>query len=49
MLGSLKKFDEAQDNGDAATLATYYAEDAVLLEDTGPIYGLEAIELGRVL
>jgi ketosteroid isomerase-like protein len=46
MLRSLKKFDEAEDNGDAATLAAYYAEDAVLLENTGPIYGREAIELG---
>jgi hypothetical protein len=34
----------SQDNGDAA-LATYYTGDAVLLEDTGPIYGRETIEL----
>jgi uncharacterized protein (TIGR02246 family) len=39
-----KKTDEAFNNGDAAALATLYTEDAVLVNDTGPIYGRESIE-----
>jgi ketosteroid isomerase-like protein len=39
-----KKVDEAWNNNDAAALAALFTEDAVLLEDTGPIYGREAIE-----
>ena len=39
-----KKFDEAWNNNDAAALAALYTEDAVLVNDTGPIYGREAIE-----
>src|SRR5215471_10121379 len=38
-----KKTDEAFNNGDAAALAPLYTEDAVLVNDTGPIYGREAI------
>ena len=38
-----KKTDEAFNKGDAAALAPLYTEDAVLVNDTGPIYGREAI------
>jgi ketosteroid isomerase-like protein len=39
-----QKIDEAYKNNDAATLAAFYAEDAVLVTDTGLIYGRDAIE-----
>ena len=39
-----KKFDEAYNNSDAVALAALSTEDAVVVTDTGPIYGLEAIE-----
>ncbi|HXM04886.1 MAG TPA: SgcJ/EcaC family oxidoreductase [Chthoniobacterales bacterium] len=38
------KTDEAYNNGDAAALAKLYTEDALLLTNTGRIYGREAIE-----
>jgi ketosteroid isomerase-like protein len=38
-------YNEAMNNGDAATLANkMFTEDAVLVTDTGPIYGRAAIE-----
>jgi ketosteroid isomerase-like protein len=40
----LKKFDEAWNNNDPADLAALFTEDAVLVNDTGPVYGREAIE-----
>jgi ketosteroid isomerase-like protein len=42
--GRLKKYDEAINNNDAAALAALFTEDAVLVTDTGPVYGRQAIE-----
>jgi ketosteroid isomerase-like protein len=39
-----KKADEAFLKGDAASLAALFTEDAVLVNDTGPVYDREAIE-----
>ena len=39
-----QKFDEAFNNNDAAALAACFTKDAVLVTDTGQIYGREAIE-----
>jgi ketosteroid isomerase-like protein len=39
-----KKYDEADNNNDAAALAALFTEDAVIVTDTGPIYGWQAIE-----
>jgi SnoaL-like domain len=39
-----KKFDEASNNNDAAARAAFFTEDAVLVTDSGPVYGREAIE-----
>ena len=39
-----QKYDEAFNDGDAAGLAATFTEDAVLVTDTGPVYGREAIE-----
>ena len=39
-----QQYDEAFDNGDAAALAATFTGDAVLVNDTGPVYGREAIE-----
>jgi len=38
------KIDEAYKNNDPAAVAAFYAEDAVFVTDTGPIYGREAIQ-----
>ena len=39
-----KKWDEADNNNDAAALGALFTEDAVLATDTGLVYGREAIE-----
>jgi ketosteroid isomerase-like protein len=39
-----KKFDDAWNANDAAALAACFTKDAVLVTNTGPIYGREAIE-----
>ena len=39
-----KKTNDAFNKGDAAALAATFTEDAVLVNDTGPVYGREAIE-----
>jgi ketosteroid isomerase-like protein len=39
-----KKYDDAFNNNDAAAVAAFFTEDAVLVTDKGPVYGREAIE-----
>jgi hypothetical protein len=39
-----KKSGEAFNSNDAAAVAALYTEDAILVPDTGPVYGREAIE-----
>ena len=39
-----KKYDEAENNNDAAALAALFTEDAVFVTDTGPVYGRQTIE-----
>ena len=40
----LKKADEAFNNNDATVLAALYTADAVIVTDSGPVYGRQAIE-----
>jgi uncharacterized protein (TIGR02246 family) len=44
LLALAKKFEEAFLKGDAAAVASFFTEDAVLVNDTGPVYGRLAIE-----
>ena len=44
LLTLAKKFEDAWNNNDATALAALYTDDAVLIEETGPVYGREAIE-----
>ena len=41
-----KKFNEAENNNDAAALAALFTEDAVFVTDTGSGYGRQASEKG---
>ena len=40
-----EKWDEASNNNDAAARAALFTEDGVLVTDTEPVYGREAIEI----
>ncbi len=40
----VKEFDEAKNNNDAVAVAALFTDDAILVTDSGPIYGREAIE-----
>ena len=44
LLALAKKFEDAWNNNDAVALAALFTEDAVLIEESGPVYGREAIE-----
>jgi nuclear transport factor 2 (NTF2) superfamily protein len=44
LLETAKNFEEAWNNNDASTLASLFTEDAVLVNDSGPVYGREAIK-----
>ena len=44
LVALVQKFDDAYNNNDPAALVALYTEDAVLVTDTGQIYGREAIE-----
>jgi ketosteroid isomerase-like protein len=39
-----KRFDDAYNNNDAAAVAELFTKDGVMVTDSGPIYGPEAIE-----
>jgi ketosteroid isomerase-like protein len=44
LLALAKKFEDAWNNNDATALAALFTVDAVLIEESGPVYGREAIE-----
>ena len=44
LLALAKKFEDAWNNNDATAVAALFTDDAVLIEDTGPVYGRQAIE-----
>src|SRR5215469_15521704 len=44
LLALAKKFEEAWNNNDAETLSALFTKDAVLIEESGPVYGREAIK-----
>ena len=43
LLAVSEKFEEAWNNNDADALAALFTKDAVLIEESGPVYGREAI------
>jgi len=44
LIALAKKFDDAFNNNDAAAVAALFTKDGVMVTDTGPVYGPEAIE-----
>ena len=44
LLALAKKFEDAWNNNDADALAALFTKDAVLIEESGPVYGREAIK-----
>jgi hypothetical protein len=44
LLALAKKFEDAWNNNDATVLAALFTVDAVLIEESGPSYGREAIK-----
>ncbi len=44
LLALARKFEDAWNSNDAVALAALFTEDAVLVEQTGPVYGRKAIE-----
>ena len=44
LLALAKKFEDAWNNNDATALAALFTKDAVLIEQSGPVYGREAIQ-----
>jgi uncharacterized protein (TIGR02246 family) len=44
VLEMAKNFENAWNNNDASALAGLFTEDAVLVNDSGPVYGREAIK-----
>ena len=44
LLALAKKIEDAWNNNDATALAALFTDDAVLIEDTGPVHGRQAIE-----
>jgi uncharacterized protein (TIGR02246 family) len=38
------KFDDAKNNNDSAAVAALFTEEAILVTDSGPIYGRDAIQ-----
>lgn len=44
LLELAKKFEDAWDDNDATALAALFTEDAVLVNDSGPVSGREAIK-----
>src|ERR1700759_5682610 len=43
LLSLARKFEDAWNNNDAVALAALFTEDAVLVEQSGPVYGRKAI------
>jgi uncharacterized protein (TIGR02246 family) len=39
-----KKYSDAMNNNDAVAVAAFFTEDAVQVNDSGPVYGRNAIE-----